>query len=171
MKQFNLLDWCPVPNSLRYREELRSPWSRRGWTYATDGVTIVRVPLDPEYPDRLDAPKMTNLWDDHYYPQGDYSPIELPSYRECVANDEDEEDIIYRPIILGNRLFDYERFRKILELPNVTFASTPADPESPLAFRFFGGCAGITMPMRLNGKTFEQIGAVRAKRLESEVAA
>ena len=55
-----------------FRHHLSKPFSRAGYTWATDGKILVRVPIRDDVPDVDGAPHTERVWSD---PKGNFVPV------------------------------------------------------------------------------------------------
>lgn len=168
-----MLDLQPFCSTDVFRPYLLKPFSRNGFTYATDGHVMVRVTLRPDVPDV----------DKAFNPDGPLQGIdgamfsrpsfELPSAPtekgECPACDgrgfdhecpdcecicescKGEGDIdVERRIsaAIGLKIFSLHYIRMMLSLPGIEMATLPNQvDEKPILFRFSDG-VGALMPLR-----------------------
>lgn len=150
-----------------------NPFSLEGWTYATDGRTIIRTPGIEEGVKPLEAtevfnrkPKVVEVFDWFTSPAGVLTPfssltLEPVLVREAIVAapidwenpplNEVEERFTAVPTLLGihSRVFDQKRLlyiRQTLPAPQF-YDEVLADALAPLRFIFDGGGQGALMPM------------------------
>jgi hypothetical protein len=136
-----------------------TPWTRDGYTYATNSKIIVRVPAIESVPENPQAPNAAALG---FHPP--YSPVPLPeipphtmspceackgegvTYCSCEhceghtckkCNGQDTTPPIQ--IGKGSRRYNPSDIRLIAQLPNVQIDQTADGLNNPTAFTFDGG--------------------------------
>lgn len=155
------------------REYLHKPFSRDGFTYATNGHIMVRVTLRPDVPDvdkkfNQNKPLEGVETATFFRPAFDLppAPTETGPCKTCDGRGWDHDcpdcqcvcqvckgqgDANPELIIsttLGRQNFALNYVRQVLSLPNVEIAALPAkDKGHTLLFRFDGG-VGALMPIR-----------------------
>ena len=80
-----------------YAERIATPWNKDGFTFATDGYILIRVPLMAGVPERINHPEDVNLIAENPEPTGGF--IHLPSLESmgvticprCKGNPPDSE--------------------------------------------------------------------------------
>jgi hypothetical protein len=168
-----MLDLQPFCSTDEARWYLTKPFSRDGFTWATNGHILVRVPLRGNIPDidkkfnqakPIEGIETANFFTPHFnLPpapstsdpcpkcEGRGSKHDCPECDcECETcdgrGDLDPERIISTRI--GATIYSLFYVRQMFSLPNVELSVAEAKPdEKPLLFRFDGG-VGALMPMR-----------------------
>lgn len=168
-----MLDLQPFCGTDETRFYLMKPFSREGFTYATDGCIMVRVTLRPDVPD-TDKPFNQNEPLNGVETATFFRPaFELPpaptAKGECTACDgrgydhdcpdcecvceicdgEGNVDIERKmSTTIGPKIYSLHYVRMVLSLPGIEIAAHPKkSDEKPLLFRFEGG-VGALMSMR-----------------------
>jgi hypothetical protein len=161
------MPFCCDETSPRFHT-LGKPWSHDDYTYASDGMVLVRVDRRPEVPENECAPSnhleaVLKPWHDKLVPMPN---IELPAPKKpmecslwsgtgfehdcpdcscecprCDGTGEIEDHIF---VGIGKAVFDAAVLRRVLTLPALEIDPQPQS-EKPLAFRFDGGI-GLAMP-------------------------
>jgi hypothetical protein len=166
----NLEPFCHKGN---YRWlDISQPFNYLGFTWATDGRIIVRVPqqdVPPPFP-RVPSPELvSSVWEAYPAPgRACWSILPVDSvpkvkrvkceacggsgiYVDVPCGECDGKRSIPKPVPcgLGNRVFSNLYLRIMIEnLPHpIEVATGYGSKEMPLAFRFPGG-QGLVMPMR-----------------------
>jgi len=157
--------FCSVERSRAY---LCQPWTRGGYTYATNGHIAVRVPALSDVPDFKNAPDASRLWKTE--PTGAFIPaphITLPKFveRQCLVcngagvfkdiDGEDECEACWgsgktpedRSAGFACMTFAVRYLRKMWELPGLVLSPEISVGDNPYFFRFDGG-EGCLMQMR-----------------------
>lgn len=135
------------------RSYLKQPWSRGGFTYATNGHVMVRVPRRADVPDNEAAPDgervLKNLSFD------DLRPIKkplLPPLRFFLVEGDGLLSPQYSALDsecarFAGALFNLRYVHLLCWLPDLTVGPA-ADEFSPTPFGFAGGGVGCLMPMK-----------------------
>jgi hypothetical protein len=144
------------------RPRLQTPWTREGFTYATDGFICIRVPALPEVT-RTDGPVAENTFQSlDMLSEADAIPlsaIAIPEPKPCETCDggnRKEVDVDCEEcdgagisqemqlVRIGDVGYQAALLRRLLTLPNVRIT-----PDYPGPGRiFFDGGEGAIMPMR-----------------------
>lgn len=155
------------------RINIRTPFTRGEFTYATNGHILVRVPRQEDAPERDDAPHAERVYDPPAANAGEYLPISFPRLPkwecekdECPScdgrgTDHDCPDcqckcddcsgngeVVIEPkdyVAIDGISFSLKYALMLAELSNLRIGV--ARPNEPLAFQFDGG-AGILMPVK-----------------------
>jgi hypothetical protein len=155
------------------REYLHKPFSRNGFTYATNGHIMVRVALRPDVPDvdkkfNQERP-LEGIETATFYRPSFELPAMPTEVGECLSCDGsghehtcphctcrcescggsgEENPEKRRSATIGVKIFAMNYIRQMLSLPGIELAVMESEPdEKPLLFRFDGG-VGALMPMR-----------------------
>jgi hypothetical protein len=167
-----MLDLQPFCSTDTDRYYLMKPFSRAGFTWATNGHILVRVQLRADVPDidkKFNQAKPLEGFESTTFIIPEFSLPPAPTstgicYRcegrgllhdcpdcdcECRdcggAGDVDAEKLT--STMLGPKTFALNYVRMMLSLPGIEIAASPSEPdEKPLFFRFDGGI-GALMPM------------------------
>lgn len=176
----DLQPFCSTENSLEY---LRRPWSKEGFTYATNGHVLIRVPRLSDVPENDKAPNTDKIFAgtaDQTATQK-IPTAKIPKGRtfECVSCEgrgtehdcpdctceceecggvgRSEEQISAG--ILG-AIYSAKYIRQLLTFPGLRFSSSPP-VDGPARFVFDGG-EGAIMPMRAAYQKHREIVPARA---------
>jgi hypothetical protein len=168
----SLLDLQQFCGADECRHYLMKPFSRDGFTYATNGHIMVRVVLRPEVPDvdkkfNQEGPLKDLDGATFFRPSFELPPKpevgECPTCKgrgvahecpdcecqcgTCDGSGESDGERLFSTSI-GLKSFSLSYVRQVLSLPAVELATLPEAPdEKPLLFRFADG-VGALMPMR-----------------------
>lgn len=136
--------FCAAPEDDPIRPALHDPFSWGGWTYATEGRVLVRVPRLAEVPENPIAPKIDEakeVWM-AWRLVGKETVWEA---LQAVPPQRDGEPEVYRRI--GERLFNLELLRKVACATGVEIAPHVGEEINiGMPFRFEGG-VGLVMPL------------------------
>lgn len=167
-----MIDLAPFCYKSNDRPYLLQPWTRGGFTWATNGHILVRVPAHADVPDNKYAPNCERIiayhdgatfaafpavkWPDP--PDDECSHCEGRGYKhncpDCSCKCDECEGTGYAKltgsVTVRGVLYNTKYIRMIQALLNAEFAQKPAK-EQPAPFRFDGGI-GCVMPMRSEGK-------------------
>lgn len=165
----DLSKFCGAEDSRFY---LQKPWSRDGWTYASNGYILARVPLAQSIPDEPGCPDAAKVI--AMVAGQSVSPLNLslpePEFEDCDCNDGKAHSCpgctcpCYQcagtgRISLDSRTsvlvrgvnFSLAYVRLLTTLPGVQFTTEPPTPQPntcvPSRFSFDGG-EGALMPLR-----------------------
>ena len=152
------------------REILKQPSSQDDWTWATDGRMVVRVPRMADVPEVERYPKCSMVFG-QYQPDGDWQPLpKIPPQESsecscskchgsgecrckncqckhlCGVCDGSGQITVTTKTVIGKRSLNDFFLRKLALLPKIEVNTSGDNPESPMSFRFDGGC-GLLMPM------------------------
>ncbi len=154
------------PDENWHRHHIDKPWSRDGFTYATNGHIIIRVPLLPDVPEDKEAPGTDFLFKKVPIPDT-WLPIpELPEpifevcdlcggaekywdrsekkWEPCDCHGEQIEKMV--EIKVGEITYQAQYLRLLDGLQKCVMAPTTDD--DPAWFKFDGG-TGFLMPMKV----------------------
>jgi len=133
-----LLKFCGADN-----EKTQRPFSLGDYTYATDGVVLIRVPRMSEFPENPLAPDPKKI---KYKESREWhlvTDIEMPKTEECEKG---TRRIPRRnPMNFHGILFDQKYLALLSQLPDCKIGKNPPGEIAP--FRFSGG-TGLLMSMR-----------------------
>ena len=73
-----MIDLLPFCGKDSYGPYIATPFTRHGFTWATNGHIAVRVPLRPDVDERDDAPHIEKVWSDAKSPLKEVIPFKLP---------------------------------------------------------------------------------------------
>lgn len=162
------IDLQPFCDTAEIRYYLMKPFSRGGFTWATNGHILVRVPLRegvaPIEKD-LAVEKIMKVHDG-----ASFAPLPKVKFRDapvgecelcggrgkehdcpdceckCEACDGTGKEVGRGSVGVRGAIFDVKYIRMILALPGAEMAVGPLVVDAPAPFRFDGGC-GVVMPM------------------------
>lgn len=166
-----MIDLQPFCGTEETRHYLMKPFSKDGFTWATNGNIAIRVPLRHDVPE-FDAKvplKVEMPFKGHEgatfkalpkvkWPESDPSKAcetcggsghqhDCPDCEcTCEGCDGSGQETIMASVSVRSVLFDSKYVRMILDMPSSTFSSAPKDAE-PAPFTFEGGI-GVLMPLR-----------------------
>jgi hypothetical protein len=142
-------------------EALLKPWSRDGYTFATDGRIAVRLPEVEGIPDNPKAPDVMKIWPkepDEYIDLPDIPPVTVDPCpwccdyekhevcEECGGTGFMEKAVSVR---VGPTLYSNIYLDMIKDLPGLKFGPHVAEKGGtrppPAIFKFVGG-EGLLMP-------------------------
>lgn len=148
------------------RSTIEKPWTRGGFTYATNGHIIVRVPARADVPEVMTAPDATKLkWGvvGESVPIPDLPEPTMEECGDCFAIEEDMKDCEeckgtgkvpkYHDVEVGGASFSAEYLALIKALPGYRFYPVKNDfskvrySANPSPFTFDGG-EGLLMPLK-----------------------
>lgn len=155
------------------RQAIHQPWTRDGFTYATDGRILVRVPAMADVPENEQAPNADRLWPmsstwqvtGQPVPEHPPEPFSTPCKEcdgkgkwsetrgkrrvdsECTECDGTGSVVQAQPIAFGKHLLSDVYLRKLSLLPGVKWLHESTEENLPVRFTFDGG-EGLLMPMR-----------------------
>ena len=135
--KINLKKFCYQMGSGRVKEQLGQPWSRGGFTYASNFHIIVRVPRVKDVPGNRKAPKAEGLNWNRRTKKSDWKRI--PDILKV------NPEYGGRGVRLGWHVFDEKYLKMIKRLPEPEIA-VGVKKYTAVPFRFSGG-EGILMPM------------------------
>jgi len=166
----DLQAFCADPDGVR---AIAAPWSRDGFTWATDGHMLIRVPLQPEVGDNERCPQVMGNWlgailDKEPATWFDIPEFPAPTDDECAEcegrgmvtprtrwNEYDEEEckscggdgriLETKAVEIGEVCFTDRLLEKLRRLPNVKIG--PFGPNEVARIAFDGG-DGLLMPRR-----------------------
>lgn len=146
------------------RNLITTPFSQAGWTWATNGRLIIRIPHDPAIPERFDAPKVAPVWaaykvDDQTVWEP-LAPVPLPKIdpcphcegtglhycepcdtghdcAKCKATGEVARKVFRK---VGDRILWLDTIRPLSSLEGIEIAPAIGVGPEPMPFRFKGGC-------------------------------
>lgn len=170
-----MIDLQPFCGTEETRFYLMKPFSRNGFTYATDGCIMVRVALRPDIPDvdkafNQDKPLEGVEAASFFRPSFELppAPAEMGECHTCSGRGYDHDCPDCECICekcngsgdmdperrksadIGPNTYSLHYARLMLSLPGIALAALPSKPnDKPLLFRFNGG-VGALMPMRGN---------------------
>lgn len=151
------------------RKFIDRPWSRDGYTYATNGVIIVRVPFVKGVEDNPSAPSLKELSFDREVTEWLTPQIEKVEPIECSECDGKgyytcqecgTEDIFCKncggkgallpqvEVKVGRLTFSNHILQLIADLPDIKIENRDPEPYIPVKFVFEGG-DGMIMPLRI----------------------
>lgn len=161
------------------RPALHNPFSKDGYTWATNGHMMIRVDLMDEIAEHPTAPNVTKVFNDAFdgsnmrklnHEGFSYEEMET----ECTACDGrgTEHDcpdctceceycngsgvcVQKTSVYVGKALFNASYIKTLLSLPNIVVQSDP-DPMKPMPFSFDGGC-GLLLPLRSRYKNHLEV--------------
>lgn len=156
-----LMPFCSTDETL---PSICQPWTRDGFTIATDGRILIRVPALADVPENAAAPDyMKSVWnsfDDkaEFAPLPSLPPIVSEKCEECGGNgisegmtceEYDGEGSFEKPegMDIGSRILDALFLRKIAALTNPVIAMT-GDKLSAASFKG-DGFEGLLMPIKI----------------------
>lgn len=166
-----MIDLKPFCTNGYDRYQLRKPWSRDGYTYATNGRILVRVARRDDVPENAQAPDVEKLLEKAQIDTANFTPLppfDLPPEKmdectscggsgcehdcpdcNCICEDCDGsgEESHYSFISVGIFGLPYaaRHIAIIRDLPGVEISRTAAGL-NPMPFRFDGGI-GLLMPL------------------------
>ena len=167
MSEIDLAPFCEKADG--YRLNIKRPFSRAGFTWATDGRILVRVPLRADVEENPNAPHAERLFPDladvTFAPLPSVKWPEMPTRAECkwcegrgtqhdcphctcTCNECEGtgKDISAAGVIVRGLHFNVAYIRLLLALPGLEFTTKPKEGQ-PAPFRFEGG-EGVLVPMR-----------------------
>jgi len=157
----DLLKFCTTS----WRETLKSPFSRAGYTWATDGHIMLRVALRDDVPENDDAPRVEKVWTDYNGEFVPVTPFKLPSpsefecdacrgrgtkhdcpncqcmCRQCAGSGKDGSNIF---ISVGPSAVSWRSAALMMTLPALEVEVPAVATQDRLHFQFAGG-EGIVM--------------------------
>lgn len=165
MADIDLTPFCEKPDG--YREYLKRPFSRAGFTWATDGRILVRVPLRADVEENPKAPHAEKIIPD--FAGVEFAPLpavkwpKMPERDDCVACqgrghecpdctcecvecDGMGKHMAAASVTVRGVLFNVDYIRLIMSLPGLEFTTKPKGYASS-PFHFDGGI-GVLMYMR-----------------------
>lgn len=136
----DLLPFCATKDREPNRDYLWQPWTRGGFTYATDGHVLVRVDAITGVNDEPQAPDAEHLLVG--FPEasftGRWGRQTLPASDSCPACGQPPET--KSSVSINELIVDLKFIRRIWRLPALEVAEPPADwRRTPVYFRFDGG--------------------------------
>lgn len=157
---------------LKTRLDLQAPFSRAGYTWATDGHILLRVPLRADVPEIDGAPHAERIFAEgvgHFSP---VSPFELPDpetveCHACVGSGTEHDcpdcscecdscggkgkiELLGEYVSIGKRFLGLRYAALIMTLPGLE-VEIPSPDADHIHFRFDGG-DGILMLIRAGSK-------------------
>lgn len=132
------------------REALRKPWNFNGYTYASDGAIIVRVPERKGLPIIFINP--AGVW--KHFPKA--SGVRWIKFHDTPGVKPDHG------VRFGHRLFRGFYLIEISKLPAARVAVDYGGPLDPLPFKFDGGY-GLLMPLLSTAEVHAELPARKAK--------
>lgn len=172
MSEIDLQPFCSTDPDRAY---LMQPWTREGFTWATNGHILVRVPARREVVGNPEAPNAARIMACHV--GAEFSPLPAVKWPDeperkkceiCSGSGRDPEFPThlcfecegdgngFQPltsVLIRGVPFQVKYVRMIAALPGTEFAVSPNPPTEnvretkPTAFRFTGG-VGALMPMK-----------------------
>ena len=168
-----MIDLQPFCADPEWNRAIAAPWSRDGYTWTTNGIILIRVPLRPEVGDNERCPQIVgnsvgaNL-DKEPAAWFDMPDFPAPADGECEEcegsgwvtprtrwNEYDEQECKTcggdgrvgqdRPVDIGEACFTDRLLEKLRHLPNVKIG--PFGPDEAARITFDGG-DGLLMPRR-----------------------
>jgi hypothetical protein len=147
------------PFCAKDREEIQKPWSHGGYTWATNGHIIIRVPENKDIPDNPKAPDGMKVWPkepEEYFdipaiPPVKYDPCQWCGEYEGVCEECYGEARFERRegIRIGPTLYSSIYLRMIENFPEIKFGPhiiKPGDRRPSAAIFKFKGGEGLLMP-------------------------
>lgn len=145
-----------------WREWAKKPWTRDGFTYATEGRIIVRVPALPGIAENPEAPDAeARCFIPRYDDNASFVPLpKLPARQwnvceKCGGNgdepggcgwcDDQGGRWTYHALTISHRVFGDEYLHLMEKLPEIEIAPTHGGEAQPLPFRFAGDGIGLLM--------------------------
>ena len=166
-KQIDLSVFCSGPD----RPIFMTPWTRDGYTYATDGRVLVRVPRRDDVPSNDKAPDvaMRYAFEKPVEDPAEIPALPPPEFEPCPWDEEDGEECadcteasnctgwkeggIVRKrveVTVGGVLYADRYIELIKELPGLKFYPAPYNQENwkNAAYFTFDGGEGLLMPLK-----------------------
>ena len=169
-KQIDLTVFCSGPD----RPIFMTPWTRDGYTYATDGHVLVRVPHWDDIPNNDKAPDVAGRY---AFKKPVAEPVEIPALpppelEPCPWCDDEEDGeecfgctearnctgwkgggIVRKrvEVTVGGVLYADRYIELIKELPGLKFYPAPysgANRKANAAYFTFDGGDGLLMPLK-----------------------
>jgi hypothetical protein len=179
MNAQDLLPFCAAEHNYRFAS-IGRPWTCEGFTYATDGRILIRVPAIEGVEWNEKAPPVAKLIAETV-PKSVAKWVPLPVFPDPVFDecencggkgkwretDESGKEIglefdcdeciggkwpKVRPVRVLGRLFNDHFLEEIASLPGIEIADVPYREGAALYFRFDGG-DGLLMPMKEHVET------------------
>jgi hypothetical protein len=160
----------------KWRPRLHKPFSRGGYTWATNGHILIRVQLIKDVPDNGGSENVEGVWNTHFKPES-FKPApplsilpNIPTIKatceacdgsgvehecshcsheceECDGTGQAESQSERKSsVTISGIPYSVHYVRQILSLPDCEIEATPVQDRA-LAFRFRGG-EGILMALR-----------------------
>jgi len=155
------IDLQPFCSTWQSRPQIKRPFSRDGYTYATDGRVIVRVARRKRYKENPDAPDVSVCGTFAYRGITKKLPRPIPKTQKAIC-DSCGNDRRYRVscdncngtgrvhkyvyVRVGSRFIDAKYLHLLAKLPNIRIQQA-GHTNSPAYFSFDGGC-GYIMPLQ-----------------------
>jgi len=144
------------------RPYIMQPWTRAGFTYATDGHIMVRVPARADVPDNSEVPDAERVFRQVDFSTCFAAPLpKLPPIRFRLEDLSEPGDLPACYTILDREtvgfrgaIYQVNLMHLVFWLPDVE-CGRARSPVDPLPFRFANDGVGCVMPVRAETATYD----------------